>query len=66
MAQINNIQLIEYELPYEFINELRVISTFHKLIKSPQGNYQSLYTLTSGYPFLITDENKLIIIEPQN
>lgn len=61
-TEVKSINMVEYNLPYEFINELRVISKFEKILKVSNNGCNTLYTLPSGYPIIITDENKLIII----
>jgi hypothetical protein len=66
MDNIIGIQLIEYILPIEFINELRVISKFTKNLTTADETELTVYEFPNGYPFIITDNNKLIIIEPQN
>jgi predicted nuclease of restriction endonuclease-like (RecB) superfamily len=66
MDNIIGIQLIEYILPIEFINELRVISKFTTNLRTVEEIQYSVYELPNGYPFIITDNNKLIIIEPKN
>lgn len=61
---VKSIDMIEYQLPYEFINELRIISKFEKILKVTNQGMHSLYTLPSGYPIIITDDNNLILISP--
>lgn len=64
--ELKQIELKEYQLPYEFINELRIISKFEKILQVSNSRMSTLYTLPSGYPIIITDDNCIIIIEPSN